>query len=149
MTQSWTLEGQKLPWYTGQLNLKSIALQILEGRQRNTESRNPEKHRVLDARGTLDPEPWKNRKYIRSHIPEEHYVPWCCRDKNVIICMSGTHIWVTVPRTGKRSIIRPRLKKNNNALLFHLTLYLGFFQIIWVIQVLCICEIPRKNSLHL
>ena len=37
------------------------------------------------------------------------------------------YLWVTVPRTGKRSIICPPFKKSNNALQCHLTLYLGFF----------------------
>ena len=39
-----------------------------------------------------------------------------------------SYIWVTVPRTGKRSIIRPHLKKSIKTLLCHLTLYLGFFK---------------------
>ena len=38
----------------------------------------------------------------------------------------GSLIWLTVPRTGKRSIIRPCFLKSNNALQCHLTLYLGF-----------------------
>ena len=41
------------------------------------------------------------------------------RHLNSICCLFSTniaYIWVTVPRTGKMSIIRPRLKKSNDAL---------------------------------